>query len=290
MSSTRAPYPVIDLHVHIQPWEQLRPSVLATMRHGRDNFEELTALMHEPEAILRLMDDAGIERIGMINYVSPGLMGFTHEANDFVAEIAHFAPERLIAFGSVHPRFISDPGAEVERLAEMGIRALKVHPPHQEFASNAYLSDLPELGAVYATAERLKMPVMIHTGTSIFPGARNRFADPMDADDVAVDFPDLQLILAHAGRPLYMETCFFLARRHPNVHLDVSGIPPRRLLDYLPRLPEIADKILWGTDWPGPGVPDMGTNITQFLELGLAPDVERRILRDNACKLFSWHS
>ncbi|HKI85604.1 MAG TPA: amidohydrolase family protein, partial [Thermoanaerobaculia bacterium] len=213
---------------------------------------------------------------------------FTHEANDFVAKIARSAPDRLIPFGSVHPRFISEPGKEVERLAELGIRGLKIHPPHQAFAANAYLSDLPELRAVYAAAERLGLPVMVHTGTSIFPGARNRFANPMDTDDVAVDFPNLKLILAHAGRPLYMETCFFLARRHPNVHLDVSGIPPLRLLDYLPRLPEIAPKILWGTDWPGPGVPDLRGNIDQFLELGLDPDVERQILRDNACRLFGW--
>ncbi len=284
----RASYPVIDLHVHIQPWEQLRPEVLETMRHGRDNFDELAALMHDPEAILRLMDEAGIERIGMINYVSPDLMGFTHEANDFIAAIARSSPDRLIPFGSVHPRFIDDPGVEVERLAELGIRGLKIHPPHQAFAANAYLAELPGLREVYETAQRLGLPVMIHTGTSIFPGARNRFADPMAADDVAVDFPDLQLILAHAGRPLYMGTCFFLARRHANVHLDISGIPPRRLLDYLPRLSEISDKILWGTDWPGPGVPDMAKNIGQFLELGLSPDVERRILRDNACRLFSW--
>lgn len=288
MSSPQTPYRIIDIHVHIQPWEQLRPEVLATMRHGRDNFEQLASLMHDPEAILRLMDDAGLERIGMINYVSPELMGFTHEANDFVAKLARFAPDRLIPFGSVHPRFTSDPGGEVERLAEIGIRALKIHPPHQAFASNAYLGELPGLRAVYAAAQRLHLPVMIHTGTSIFPGARNRFADPMNADDVAVDFPELPLILAHAGRPLYMETCFFLARRHPNVHLDVSGIPPRRLLHYLPRLPEIADKVLWGTDWPGPGVPDMSRNISQFLDLGLAPEIERGILRENACRLFGW--
>ena len=130
------------------------------------------------------------------------------------------------------------------------------------------------------------MPVMIHTGTSVFPGARNRFADPMAADDVAIDFPGLPLILAHAGRPLYMDTCMFLARRHTNVHLDVSGIPPRRLLTYLPRLAEVADKVLWGTDWPDPGVPGLAENLADFRTLGLPPEVERKILRDNAMGLF----
>ena len=73
-------------------------------------------------------------------------------------------------------------------------------------------------------------------------------------DDVAIDFPKLTIILAHAGRPLYGETASFLVRRHRNVFLDLSGIPPKALLRYVPRLRDLADKALWGTDWPSPGV------------------------------------
>src|SRR5690242_10197387 len=104
------PYGVIDLHVHIQPWEQLRPAVRARME-SRPDAAELAALMHRPAEVLARMDRAGIERIGMINYVSPDLMGFTPEVNDFAAAFAGAAPERLIAFGSVHPRFTADPAA-----------------------------------------------------------------------------------------------------------------------------------------------------------------------------------
>lgn len=278
---------VVDIHVHIQPWEQMRPEARAKM--GRSEaLAGLARLMHRPAEILERMDRAGVERIGMINYVAPDLMGFGPTVNDFVAGIARHSPDRLIPFGGVHPRVTPDAGAEVRRLRDLGIRALKVHPPHQVFAANAYLDDLPALAAVYEQAQALGMPVMVHTGTSVFPGARNRFADPMPCDDVAVDFPELVLILAHAGRPLYMETAFFLARRHPNVHLDVSGIPPRRLLDYLPRLPQIADKVLWGTDWPSPGVDDLGRNLEDFRRLGLPPEVERKVLRDNASRIFGW--
>ena len=281
------PYGVIDLHVHVQPWEMLLPAVRARME-SRPDAAALAAMMHRPADILALMDRAGVERIGMINYVAPDLMGFTPEINDFAAGMARHAPDRLIPFGSVHPRVTADPGGEVLRLRDLGIRALKVHPPHQLFAANAYLTDLPALAAVYERAQEVGLPVMIHTGTSVFPGARNRFADPMAADDVAVDFPDLTLILAHAGRPLYMETCVFLARRHANVHLDVSGIPPRRLLTYLPRLAELADKVLWGTDWPDPGVRGLGENLAEFRALGLPPEAERKILRTNACRIFGW--
>ena len=123
---------------------------------------------------------------------------------------------------------------------------------------------------------------MIHTGTSIFRGARNRFADPMAVDDVAVDFPALKIILAHAGRPLYMDTAIFLARRHPNVHLDLSGIPPKKLLEYLPRLEDLSDRCLWGTDYPSPGVASMKKNVEDFLALPLSEAAKKRILWDNA--------
>jgi len=108
---------------------------------------------------------------------------------------------------------------------------IKIHPPHQLIAPNA-----PELADVYRECEARGVPVMFHTGTSVFPRARNVFADPMPIDDVAVDFPNLKIILAHAGRPLYGETAFFLARRHPNLHLDISGIPPKSLPRYVPRV------------------------------------------------------
>lgn len=283
----RPPYGVIDLHVHLQPWEQLKPQVRVRME-GRPGAAELAELMRRPEEVLALMDASGVERIGAIHYLAPEVMGFGPEVNDHAAALARLAPDRLVPFGGVHPPSAPDPAGEVRRLRDRGIRGIKIHPPHQRFAANAYLDGLPALAAVYEAAQELGMPVMIHTGTSVFPGARNRFADPMPADDVAVDFPRLTLILAHAGRPLYMETCLFLARRHENVHLDVSGIPPGRLLDYLPRLPEIAGKVLWGTDWPDPGVRGLAENVTAFRALGLPEAVERRILRSNACRLFGW--
>src|SRR5262249_15627619 len=109
--------------------------------------------------------------------------------------------------------------------------------------------------------------------------------DPMAVDDVAVDFPQLRIILAHAGRPLYMTTAAFLVRRHPNVYMDLSGIPPKKLLEYLPRLEELSDKCLWGTDYPSPGVASMKKNVQDFLELPLSPQAKEKILWSNAEKV-----
>jgi uncharacterized protein len=277
---------VFDCHVHVQPWEQLKPDVLARMTAGRRDLPEIQKALSDPGELLRLMDRQGVERAALINYVAPEVMGFDPSANDWVARYVRGHEDRLAAVGSVHPRHTQDAGGEARRLLErLGIRMLKVHPPHQLFAANAYLSGEGGLREVYAVAQELGRPVMIHTGTSIFPGARNRFADPMAVDDVAVDFPDLSIVLAHAGRPLFMETAVFLVRRHPNVHLDLSGIPPKKLLAYLPRLEELAPRCLWGTDYPSPGVASMRGNVEDFLALPLSEAAKQQILWDNAAAL-----
>ena len=108
----------------------------------------------------------------------------------------------------------------------------------------------------------------------------------MPIDDVAVDFPDLTLILAHGGRPLWMEQAFFLVRRFPRVYMDVSSIPPRSILRYWPRLAEVADKVLYGSDWPAPGVKSMAENLRVFRELGLPAEAEAKMLDGNARKLW----
>lgn len=282
----RPAYRVTDVHVHVQPWGMLKPSVRARMARGREDYEALERMMGDPEEVLRRMDEAGIARIGVINYVSPGLMGFTEEVNPWAAELAAADPERLVPFGGVDVPGDPRPGETVDRLADMGIRAIKIHPPHQEFAANAYRHGLPGLAEVYDRAQELGMPVMVHTGTSIFPGARNVYADPLPLDDVGVDFPDLVVILAHLGRPLWPEASFFLLRRHPNILGDVSGIPPKGLLDYFPRLVEVADKLLWGTDWPGPMVPGMRANLDAFLALDLPDEVVRKMVQDNPERVF----
>lgn len=277
--------PIIDIHVHIQPWEQLKPGVREKMTAGRKDMAEIEQFIHSPKAFLEFLDANGIERVGLINYPSPDLMGFTAATNDFVAQYCKENPQRLIAFGGVHPRFCDDVESEMSRLLQLGIRCLKVHPPHQAIAANAYRFGNTAQQTLYARAEQENLLMMFHGGTSIFPGARNVYADTMPIDDVAVDFPNLKIIIAHAGRPLHVDTTFFLLRRHKNVHIDISGIPPKKLLDYLPRLPEIADKTLWGTDWPSPGVSDMRKNIDDFLALPLSAEIKEAILHKNSCRL-----
>ncbi|HZI92782.1 MAG TPA: amidohydrolase family protein [Patescibacteria group bacterium] len=283
---------VTDVHVHMQPWETFRPATLDRMRRGRPDFDRIIEMSRDPAAFLGYLDEAGIERAALINYPAPAIMGFGHETNDFAVRYARSAPDRLIAVGGVHPGLIANAGDEVERLADAGIRALKLHPPHMLVAPADYLVPGPtgaSLASLYAAASRRSLPVIIHTGTSIFPGARSRYGDPIGIDDVAVDYPDLRIVMAHGGRPLWMETCFFLMRRHPNVWLDLSGIPPKNLPQYFPRLGEVADRVVFGSDWPSPGVRDIGANVEALLRLPddyLSTDAKRRIVQDNALRLF----
>lgn len=277
--------PVIDIHIHIQPIEMFKASAQELMQNRRD-YDEVIKYTSSPSEFLKFLDAAEIERVGLINYVSPDVIGFTSEVNDWIANYCCADPKRLLAFGSVHPKYVFDAGAEVERLKKMGIRGLKVHPSHQLFAPNEYRSGFGPLGAMYERAQAVGLPVMIHTGTSIFPGARNVYAQPILADDVGMDFPELVVILAHGGRPLWMEEAFFLVRRHKNMYMDISGIPPQRLMEYFPRIEEIADKVLFGTDWPGPGVPGVRGNIEKFRALPISQAAQHMILYDNAARLF----
>lgn len=278
--------PIIDIHIHIQPLQMFKPHALELIKRGRKDYADVEKYSASAAEFMKFMDSLEIERAGLINYVAPDIMGFTPEVNDWIADYCKANPKRLLAFGSVHPKYVADARAEVDRLAKLGIRGLKVHPSHQAYSPNDYRNGLGPLAGVYERAAANHMPVMIHTGTSIFPGARNLHAQPMLADDVSVDYPNLVVILAHGGRPLWMNEAFFLVRRHKNMYMDVSGIPPQKLLEYFPRLEEIADKTLFGTDWPGPGVPEVRGNIEKFRALPISDAGKQKILYDNAARLF----
>jgi len=278
--------PIIDIHVHIMPYHMVKASALELIKRGRKNYADVERYSADPKAFLALLDGLGVERAGLINYVAPDVIGLTPAVNDWIANYCKAAPHRLIAFGGVLPGTVADPGAEVDRMAKIGIRGVKLHPSHGVVTPNDYRHGNRGLAAIYERAQANAMPVMIHTGTSIFPGARNLHAQPMLCDDVGIDYPNLVVILAHGGRPLWMNEAFFLVRRHRNMYMDISGIPPQKLLEYFPRLAEIADKVLWGTDWPGPGVPEIQGNIDKFQALPLDAATQRKILYHNAARLF----
>jgi predicted TIM-barrel fold metal-dependent hydrolase len=277
---------ITDCHIHIHPMEMLRTGALELIKRSRPNFDQIANFGHSPTSLLKYLDEAGVERAVLINYVAPDFIGFTPAINQYVADYTKENPRRLISCGGLHPRQSQNIMAEVEQFLRLKIRAIKLHPPHQLLFPNDYLNGVKELEVIYRAAEANGLPIIFHTGTSIFEGARNRYGDPMYLDDVAVDFPKLKIIMAHGGRPLWMDTAFFLLRRHPNMFLDISSIPPRSLLTYFPRLEEIAYKTMFGTDWPGPGVPEMRKNVEDFCALPLGEKSRQQILWDTALTIW----
>ena len=277
---------ITDCHVHIAPTEMFQPAALELMKNKRPNYDQIVKYCRSPKSFLKYMDSCSIDRAVLINYVAPEVIGFTSAVNQWVADYVKENPKRLISCGGLHPRTTQNILADVEQILKFGIRMIKIHPPHQLLFPNDYQNGVKELEIIYRAAEANGIPIMFHTGTSIFANARNRYGDPIFIDDVAVDFPKMKILLAHGGRPLWMNTAFFLLRRHPNVFLDISGIPPKLLLKYFPRLEEIAHKTLFGSDWPGPGVPDIKKNLEDFKSLQLPDPIKQQILSKTALSIW----
>ena len=159
---------ITDCHVHINPIDEMRPEARALLTR----LDPVTVdRLSDPRGFLELLDRSGIERAVLINYVSPLVIGYTERANDFVSEYVKADPDRLIAVGGIRPDH-PDPETEVARLADrLGLRGIKIHPPHQLFAPNDYLSGrFPKLRRIYGALEERGLPLIVHTGTSIFPG------------------------------------------------------------------------------------------------------------------------
>lgn len=304
-----AGYKVTDLHMHIQPWHELRPGARNVLADpGQEaRTKRILGFLEDPGSFVAQLDAWGVERTALINYVAPDTMGFTETVNQWISDYTKDHRDRLVPVGSVHPRRVDGHrGAyrEVARLASsFEIPILKLHPGHQLVWPDAYRDDSrgaqghppdhsrysEELSGLYEGCIDHGVTLLVHTGTSVFPGAINESSNPLILDTVAVDHPKMKIIAAHAGRPLWGKEACFIARRHKNVYLDLSGIPPKRLLDAVPDLPRLAHKCIWGTDWPGPGVPDEAprVNVESFLEqdLGLSEEAKRMILDGTSRKI-----
>src|SRR5260221_6850508 len=182
---------VTDAHIHIQPFHMMPAPVAATFWKGKSNRVELERYAADARTLPARMDADGVGRAGLINYVSPDLMGFPDEANHWMVRYASADPSRLMAFGSVNPRFTKDPAGDTARVIDNGAKALKVHPPHQLFRANAYQDTLPGLADVYRVAQDATIPVTIPTRNSILPSARSRFIDSIELDEVTIAYRQL---------------------------------------------------------------------------------------------------
>ncbi len=242
-----------------------------------------------PSGLRAFLQENGIDYAIALAEVSPVTTGVaTNEYTIDLVRQANALPDpstgpkgRLVAFASLNPFIDGDLSDRLEHLVlDEGFRGLKLYPVYQYHYPNE-----PRLYPLYAKAQELGVPVLVHTGSSVFRGARIKYGDPLLLDDVAVDFPDLTILLAHAGRPFWYEQAFWMARRHPHVYLEVSGLPAQNLLRYFPRLEDLADKIVYGSDWPGN--PYIRRNIEAIGRLPLRDETKAKILGGTAARLLN---
>ena len=106
---------------------------------------------------------------------------------------------------------------------------------------------------------------MFQAGTSLLKGSKMRYSDPYTFDDVINDFPDMKVILCHGGRGFWYQIAEFLVKNFKNTYIDISGLPPKNLMNYWPSMKKFAHKFLFGTDFPG--VPGIRKNYEQVKNL-----------------------
>jgi uncharacterized protein len=176
-------------------------------------------------------------------------------------EISRFHPE-LVPIANLNPTFHENVTTAFDEQLTKGARALKIHPVDGSFFAND-----PRLYPVYERCEGDGMVVMFHAGTSLFPGSKMRYADPYTFDDVISDFPSLKIVLCHGGRGFWYHIAEFMIKSWDNVYIDVSGLPPTKLLKYFPLLKRFSHKFLFGSDFPGvPGIRKNWDSLTRTVD------------------------
>jgi predicted TIM-barrel fold metal-dependent hydrolase len=228
-----------------------------------------------PERFAGFLDREGVDCAILLAEYSPRVTGI-QPIEDMVA-VARHDPARIRVAANLNPHLHYPVAAELARQLDLGAVALKIHPVHGGFPANAR-----ELYPAYAACQERGVPVIVHCGTSNFAGAVNRFADPIFVEDMAKDFPELTIVLAHGGRGWWYDAAAFLALMRERVWIELSGLPPRKLPEYYARhdLDRLGRKFIFGTDWPG--VPGIRANAEAVADLGFAADVLAGILAGNA--------
>lgn len=212
--------------------------------------------------------------------------GFKRYDNEEMAALAAQHSDILIPFGSIDPAKGKAGAREARRLIQhFGIKGFKFHPTMQGF----YPNDRAAYG-LYEAIQEAGVPALFHTGqTGVGAGMRGgngmrlKYSNPMFLDDVAADFPDMKIVLAHPSFP-WQEEALSVATHKPNVYIDLSGWSPRYFPPILVRYANtlLKEKVLFGSDWPAIA-PDRW--LADFAKLDIKPEVRPLILKENARKL-----
>ena len=270
----------IDTHVHLEP----EVTGNAADEAAKKYFGDSGAGRSRKE----LADYYRSRKIGCVVFgVDERLTGRPMIPNDEVAQFAKENSDIVMAFASVDPTRGAEAVREAKRLiATGGFRGFKLHPPLQKFHANDKLAY-----PFYEVLNEARMPVIFHTGHSGIGtgmpgggGVRLKYGNPMDIDDVAVDFPDMPIIMAHPSFP-WQDEAISVCLHKPQVYIDLSGWSPKYfapiLIQYANTL--LKKKMLFGSDYPLI-TPDRW--MTDFAGISIRDEVRPLILKENAVRLF----
>lgn len=227
-------------------------------------------------------------RIGLVMFTvdTETQIGNRRIPNDEIADAARDNADIMIAFASIDPHKGRLGAREAEELIKGGIvRGFKFHPTCQGFYPNDRMAY-----QLYEVIAHHKLPAIFHTGHSGIGtgmrgggGMRLKYSQPIHIDDVAVDFPDMTIVLAHPSWP-WTDEALSMALHKPNVYIDLSGWMPKyfppQIVQYANA--QLRSKMLFGSDFPLIA-PERW--LAQFTEVGFKPEVHDLILKKNAMRV-----
>ena len=212
--------------------------------------------------------------------------GYRRYKNEEIAELAAKHSDVLIPFASIDPAKGKMGAREARRLVkDFGVKGFKFHPTYQGF--------FPNDRAAYVLYEAIAAAgaiALFHTGqTGVGSGMRGgngmrlKYSNPMYLDDVAVDFPDMPIVLAHPSFP-WQEEALAVATHKPNVYIDLSGWSPKYFPPVLVRYANtlLREKVLFGSDWPMIA-PERW--LADFEKIEIKDENRPLILKENAARL-----
>ncbi len=244
----------IDIHAHLYCAEALEAYGEPYRAAGRYFGRSKAAHHHErPDEPIPVEESAVYFRaVGIDKAIILNLEAMTaHRAGlDNLRALELCAPHEDLfrVFAAVDPHRGEVAAAEVERAVNAGAIGLKFHPGYQDF----FPDELEGARAVYRTAQDLGIVALFHQGTTRLQPSYIRPCRPIHLDKVAVDFPDLRIVLSHIGYP-WVDEAINVAWRNPNVYIDLAGILPRyyppQVWHYL-QMRDLRDRVLFGSDYP----------------------------------------
>ncbi len=274
--------PLIDVHLH----PARRRSLKIDWERWLQGFDTtaLAALYDDqgdvrPSAFDEHLAGEGVDAAVLMSEYSPRVTGW--QTAEDMAALAAANPSRIHFAANVNPHVHYPVDEEVRRQLALGAVALKIHPVHGGFPA-----DDRSLYPAYEICQAAGIPVVIHFGTSTFPGALNRYADPAHLDRLLSDFRTLSVVLAHGGRGWWYDAAAFLALADPRVWIELSGLPPSRLQAYYAKhnWARLTRRMIFGTDWPG--IPGIAANARAVA--ALCPDEETAglVLAGSAARVY----